>query len=173
MKSQSMDTMKIKKYFEMYSESIYRLCFSYMKEESDAEDALQETFLKLIRQPDIFESDEHVKAWLIVTATNHCKSQLKHWWRQNEDIDASTQAQAPNYEHSDVMDAVLDLPEKYKTVVYLYYYEGYKSREIAKILKKPAGTIRSLLHDAKALLEKNLDNPYAKGDSYDTEKRNA
>lgn len=160
MRKQSMDERTIRTYFEAYADMIYRICFSYLKNSTDAEDALQETFLKLVRQENTFKTDEHVKAWLSVTATNHCKSQLSHWWQKRKEYDDTAINATDEYEHNDVMDAIMELPPKYKTVVYLRYYEGYNSTEIARILKKPAGTIRSYLHDSKEILKKRLQDPY-------------
>lgn len=82
-----MDQEKIVHYYEMYSDTVYRIGFSYLKNKNDADDVVQETFLRLVRQNGGFESDEHVKAWLIVTAANFCKSLLGHWWNKRVDIE--------------------------------------------------------------------------------------
>ena len=71
--------------YEKNLNSIYVLCYSYMGNKSDAEDAAQETFIRLIKYGNRFESDEHIKAWLIVTAMNVCKTMLKHWTKQKRD----------------------------------------------------------------------------------------
>ena len=73
--------------YERHVDSVYRLCFSFMKNSADAEDMVQETFLRLLSSGKSFESEEHEKAWLIVTASNLCKDTLKKWWRKNENID--------------------------------------------------------------------------------------
>jgi len=135
-----------------------------MKNPADTEDAVQDTFIQLIRSGPAFESTEHEKAWLIRTAANICKNNLRHWWRKREDIDDFYDL--PGSEKvgtDDVFQAVMDLPDKYKAVVYLYYYEGYSSVEIAGILQRPQSTVRNYLHEARALLKERL------GDDFDEE----
>lgn len=114
--------------------------------------------MKLIGSDKRFESAEHEKAWLIVCASNHCKDVLKSSARAKaadmpEDI-ADEQAQAPM--HDDTLEAVLALPEKYKDCVYLHYYEGYKTDEIARITGRTPSTVRSHLSEARALLRQTL-----------------
>ena len=143
--------------YERHSQTVYRVCFAYMKNPMDTEDAVQETFYRLISKNPILESEEHEKAWLIRTATNICKDELKHWWRRHENIDHHHELQSEETIHTDdVFQAVMELPDKYKTVIYLYYYEGYNSAEIAKILRKPKATIRYHLHEARNLLKERL-----------------
>lgn len=135
---------------------IYRLCFSYMKNKTDSEDALSSTFMRYITYPNQFKSLEHEKAWFIRTATNVCKDMLKSWWRKNMTYDEKTIIYSnPQYIDS-TLDIVLHLPNKYKTVIYLYYYEGYTSDEIAKILNKSPSTIRNQLARAKKILKRKL-----------------
>jgi RNA polymerase sigma-70 factor (ECF subfamily) len=124
---------------------------------TDAEDAVQETFFRLIRRQPHFENPEHEKAWLIRTASNICKNELKHWRRRQADLDAHADLPAPEQtESGDIMDAIMSLPERCKTVIYLYYYEGYQTAEIAKMLRKPHSTIRNHLREARLLLKERL-----------------
>ena len=156
--SQRMRTdQEIAALYRAHSKMIYRVCYTYMKNPSDTEDAVQETFIRLIRSCPAFESEDHEKAWLIRTATNICINALRHWWRKREDIDDHPDLQSPGRDrHDEVLQAVMDLPDKYKTPVYLFYYEGYSGAEIAKILEKPASTIRNYLHEARILLRNAL-----------------
>lgn len=143
--------------YHLYFLMVYRLCFTYLKNEADTEDAVQEVFLKLLLHHGNFKSEEHRKAWLIVTASNHCKNTLKHWWRKRKNIDDYAETlKGSKIEVDEMMELVLALPERYKTSVYLYYYEGYDSVQIAKMLHKPEGTIRSYLSSARKLLKKEL-----------------
>lgn len=157
--------------YERYVDAIYRLCFSFMKNASDAEDAVQDTFFKYYQYSGDFDSESHKKAWLIVTASNRCKDLLKHWWNRRDPLDCCHDMAAANRmpDHT-VFDLVMALPVKYKTVVYLYYYEGYNSREIAAMLGKAESTIRSRLQHAKKLLKRDLtEYPDArKENSYET-----
>lgn len=144
--------------YDLYVNEIYRLCFSFMKNHMDAEDAVQETFLKYYKCNRAFDSESHKKAWLIVTASNCCKNMLKHWWNRRNNLDEYTEVVGnTDSEIDEMMELVMSLPEKYKTTVYLYYYEGYNSREIAKLLGKPESTIRTYLQKAKKILKKELE----------------
>ena len=138
-----------------------------MKNPADTEDAVQDTFFQLIKSGPAFESEEHEKAWLIRTATNICKNMLKHWWRRHENIEDHYDIESPEAvdiaKADDVLSAVMGLPDKYKTVVYLYYYEGYSSVQIADILAKPQSTVRNYLREARAILKERL------GDHFDEE----
>lgn len=141
--------------YHLYVDMVYHICLMYMKNKYDAEDIVQETFVKLLKRGQDFEREEHKKAWLIVTATNLCKDQLKHWWQKRKSLE-----EYEGSDHRELVDttlmAVMELPKKYRIVVYLYYYQGYNSTEIAAILKKPSSTIRSNLSKAKSLLKKTL-----------------
>lgn len=152
---------EIEEIYGRHRMTVYRVCFAYMKNPADAEDAVQKTFFRLISKNPKFESEEHEKAWLIRTAANICKDELKHWWRKHENIDDHLELQAGDtIKTDDVLRTVMELPDKYKTVIYLYYYEGYDSAEIAGILKKPRSTIRNYLHEARNLLKERLGDIY-------------
>ena len=151
-----MDKKQMQHYYEAYAEMIYRLGFTYMKNASDAEDVVQETFLRLVRQTDHFTNEEHIKAWLIVTASNYCKSMLRHWWNRRTEMRELEEKSEDFQDQDAILDAVLELPDKYKTTIFLYYYEGYSSEEIAQILHKPAGTIRSYLFKGRLLLKEKI-----------------
>lgn len=145
------------KIYNLYVNDIFRLCFTYLKNISDTEDAVQEVFVKLLRYKGTFESEEHIKAWLIVTASNYCKDFLKHWWRKRKNIDDYAEIIGKEkIQVDEMMELIMNLPDKYKTVIYLYYYEGYNSRQIAKMLHKPEGTIRSYLSSARRMLKEEL-----------------
>ena len=144
--------------YDLYVNEIYRLCFSFMQNHMDAEDAVQETFMKFYRSNRTFDSESHKKAWLIVTASNCCKNMLKHWWNRRNNLEDYTELVGSNdSEIDEMMELVMSLPEKYKTSVYLYYYEGYNSREISKIVGKPESTIRTYLQNAKKILKTELE----------------
>jgi len=142
--------------------TIYRVCYTYMKNPADTEDAVSETFIKMIKSAPAFESEEHEKAWLIRTAVNVCKDILKAWWRRNENIaDYSDVLKTEhNPDADDLLEAVLSLPDKYKAVVHLYYYEGYSSVRISEILRKPRSTILNHLSEARAILRKKLGGDF-------------
>ena len=142
-------------------DTVYRICYSFMKNTSDTEDMVQETFLRFIRSNMVFQSEEHEKAWLIVTASNLCKDTLKKWWRKSEDIDEHTSDMiTPPFEVNHVLVAIMNLPESQKTAVYMHYYEGYSAEEIAAYLKCPASTVRSRLARARKTLRHKLGGDF-------------
>lgn len=147
--------------YERRRHMLYRICFAYMKTPADAEDAVQETFFRFIQAAPRFESAEHEKAWLIRAASNLCKNELKRRGRKAENIEDHFElAGDGGVPTNDVLQAVLDLPDKYKTVIYLYYYEGYSGPEIAEILRKPQSTVRNHLREARGLLRERLGDDF-------------
>lgn len=145
--------------YNQHIDMVYRLCYSFLKNEAEAKDATQEVFIKLWNYNKYFEDEKHIKAWLIVTSSNHCKNILKHWWWKRESIEDSSIVEGASINHRDeTLELVLALPEKYKVPVYLYYYEGYNSREIAQLMKKPESTVRTYLQKAKKLLFQEVNN---------------
>ncbi len=160
-KSLSRTDKEIADIYERHGKMLYRICFAYMKNAADTEDAVQNTFFQLIKTAPVFENSAHEKAWLIRTASNVCKNELKSWRRKAENIeDHYAIAGAESINSGDVLRAVFELPDQYKTVVYLYYYEGYTGPEIAQILKKPKSTIRNYLHEARVLLKERLGDDF-------------
>ena len=146
--------------YERHADTVWRVCFAFMKNHDEAQDLLQETFVRLIRSETAFDSPEHEKAWLIVTASNLCKNALKSPARRTEDIDDHEELPAPETAADyDVAEAILKLPPEYKDVIYLYYYAGYRSAEIAKLQDKPPATVRTQLARARKLLKKFLEEP--------------
>ena len=142
-------------------DTVYRICYSFMKNIPDTEDMVQETFLRLLSSGVIFQSESHEKAWLIVTASNLCKDTLKKWWRKTEDIsDPSLSLQQPPFEINSVLEAILELPKDQKTAVYMYYYEGYSTADIARYLGCPHATVRSRLSRARKTLKLQLGGDF-------------
>lgn len=142
-------------------DTVYRICFSFMKNIPDTEDMVQETFLRLMNSGVSFVSEDHEKAWLIVTASNLCRDTLKKWWRKTVDIeDLSLGLQQPPFEIDHILDAILKLPAEQKTAVYMYYYEGYSASDIAAYLRCPEATVRSRLSRARKTLKRKLGGDF-------------
>ncbi len=138
--------------------TVYRVCLMYMKNQADTEDMVQNTFLRLMRDRTVFQSEEHEKAWLIRTASNLCKDHFRNWWSKTVGIDKVADAVfVQQFNIDSNLEKVMALPPKYKTPIYLYYYEGYTTSEIAKILKKNHSTIRSYLHKGRKLLKMEME----------------
>ena len=148
----------IERIFRTHAQTVYRVCYSFMGSAADAEDATQATFMKLVDHPRSFESEQHEKAWLIVCASNLCRDLLKSAGRTR--VTAMPERELADPHQAEPIDATLDavlrLPERYKDVVYLYYYEGYKTAEIAQMLGEKPSTVRNRLRDARELLRKAL-----------------
>lgn len=130
-----------------YADTILRLGYTYLKNRDDAADVCQEVLMKAMDREEPFQSPEHEKAWLLRVTANACKDVLKSPWRARVcALDQCAEAAAPEAEpEGEVLSAVNDLPELYRTVLYLYYYEGYQAREIAEILGVPAATVHTRL----------------------------
>lgn len=139
--------------FRRHAKTVYRLCYSFLGNAADAEDATQSVFMKLIDRPRRFNDAEHEKAWLIVCAQNHCRDMLKSAHRTRQAALPEDIADERRARQDETLDAVLALPEKYKTCVYLFYYEGYRTAEIAAMTGVPASTVRSHLSEARSLLK--------------------
>lgn len=143
----------------LYADTVRRICMVHLKNYSDTEDIFQTVFLKYVLHPEPFESEEHEKAWIIRVTVNACKDLLKNVFRSRT-VPLETLVETPQAQelrHTELLEAVLSLPAKYKDVVYLYYYEGYSAEEISRILKKNVNTVYTLLTRARKILKKELE----------------
>lgn len=144
---------------DKYSDMLFRITLLHLKNKSDAEDAAQDVFFKLVEKEHIFESDEHEKAWLIRVAINVCKDRLKSaWFRKTVVFEENLYNTTP--EKKEVLSSVLELPVKYRSIVLLFYYENYSIAEIARIIGKKEATIGSQLHRARKLLKIKLEEDF-------------
>lgn len=142
--------------YQEYLPAVYRVAFTYMHNSFDSEDAAQEAFIRLARFSGSFEDERQIKAWLIVTVSNVCKDMLRRRHRQDANLEDVQELAAPQEGSGELMDAIRKLPGKYKTVIYLYYYEGYAVKEIAAAMRQPEGTVKSWLHRARRQLKDSL-----------------
>ena len=141
-----------------YMDMVFRLAFSYMKSASDADDVTQNVLLRLLRNTKPFESEEHARFWLVRVTMNECKRALRSQWRKAGDIEEyANELHFETQEHSDLFYAVMELPEKYRTAIYLYYYEDYSTDEIARLTGTPAATVRTRLRRGRELLRAGLE----------------
>ncbi len=143
---------------DRHADMVRRLCLIHLKNQADSEDVFQTVFMKYVLSSAVFESEEHEKAWFIRVTINACRDLLRSFLRSrtvplDELIDLP--ADAPS-ESREVLGAVLELPGKYRDVVYLHYFEGYTAPEIAGLMKKNVNTVYSLLARAKKLLKERL-----------------
>ena len=137
-----------------YADAILRLSYTYLKNTDDAQDVCQTVFLKLLTQPRQFESVEHERAYVLRMASNACKDLLKSPWRKRTcGLETLLEVPAPEAGDGSVLAAVNELPTGYRTVIYLYYYEGYQAAEIGKILGVPTATVHTRLARGRARLK--------------------
>lgn len=148
------DQNRMEEIYARHVDMVYRISLSYLKNTADAEDATADVFARLLSKEIAFQNAEHEKAWLIRTAVNICKDRLKHWWNRRSDIhELPDPAGSAELQDNKVWQAIIELPPHYKEVIYLYYYEGYTSREVAEILKRSHSTVRGQLRQARARLK--------------------
>lgn len=137
---------------------VYQICLVMMKSVPDAEDAAQTVFGRVMERGTPFRDPEHEKAWLIVTARNECRDQLKHWWRRcREDASALDALAWEQPEDGLVWEQVAALPDKHRLVLFLHYYQGYATDEIAQMLGDNPSTVRSRLVQARKKLKLRLE----------------
>lgn len=143
---------------DRYADTVRRLCMVHLKNYHDTEDIFQTVYLKYILSSAVFENEEHEKAWFIRVTINACKDLIKSFFRSRtvplDELLNLTEDLTP--ENSEVLEAVLSLPEKNRAVVYLHYYEGYSAVEISGIMDKNVNTVYTLLTRSKQLLKEKL-----------------
>lgn len=143
---------------DLYGDTVKRICMIHLKNYSDTEDIFQTVFLKYVLHAPDFDSSEHEKAWIIRVTINACKDLLKSFFRSRTlPLDSVPEKAEEPEDHSDVLEAVLSLPHKYKDVVYLYYYEEYSAAEIGSILHKNVNTVYTLLNRGRQALKTKLE----------------
>lgn len=144
---------------EQYADMVRRICMIHLKNYEDAEDIFQTVFLKYVLRSEPFDSPEHEKAWIIRVTVNACRDLLKSFFRSRTvALDQLIEkSQDMPEDHSDILEAVLELPARFRDVVYLHYYEGYSAPEIGRILKKNTNTVYTLLARARQLLKTRLE----------------
>lgn len=137
---------------------VYQICLLLLKNTHDTEDAVQTVFRKAMEREEPFADPDHERAWLIVTARNECRSQLRHWWRtrraDESELDRLSWEQP---EDGELWELILTLPEQERMALYLHYYQGYSTGEAARIMGKNPATVRSWLCRARRRLKNLLE----------------
>ena len=150
---------EIKEVIEKYSDTVYRVALTRCGVIENAEDVYQEVFMKFSEKMPKFKNEEHEKAWFIRVTINLTKNIKNSAWSRkvitlDENIEFETQ------EQNDVFSCVCQLPQNYKTVIYLLYYEGYKVKEIADLMKTREGTVKTWLFRAREMLKEKLQGGF-------------
>jgi RNA polymerase sigma factor (sigma-70 family) len=157
-KSEVPSESEIEYIVKKYSEMLFKICFIMLCNEQDAEDAVQNTFYKYINKNKQFNDFEHEKAWLIRVATNCCKDILRFNFKHrviNLD-EISNNYRNESEDNKEILEMVLNLPAKYKAPLYLFYFENYKTNEIAEILSISPAAARKRLQYGRDILKIEL-----------------
>ena len=150
-------SVSLRTLYREYMPSVYRMAFSYMQNHPDSEDVVQEAFLRLAQSGKRVQDKRQVQAWLIITAANLCKDMLRRSRRKELPLEAASTTAAPEEKDRSLQAVVLALPEKYRTVIYLHYFEGYSVMELAKLLHRPESTVKTWLRRGRDALREQLD----------------
>ncbi len=141
-----------------YQGSLFAAAFNVCKNAQDAEDVVQDTFVQYYTTKKEFESEQHIRAWLMRVAVNKAKNVNRTFWRRNkisiEDYMETLVFETPAAET--LFETVMQLPEKYRIVIHLYYYEEYAVRKIAQILKLSESNVKIRLSRGRAMLKETL-----------------
>lgn len=139
--------------YERYGPSLYRFCLLQMKNPADAEDLLQDVLIKRLYQAPKFKSPEHERNWLFQVALNLCRDEWRRHRRSELPLEAAVNVPLPPAELS-LLEQAAGLPEKQRTALHLYYYEGYSVQEIARLLGVTAPTVKMRLKRGREALRK-------------------
>ena len=144
---------------EKYSSMLLHLAMTRLTSSADAEDTVQEVFIRLMTKAPSFRDEEHEKAWLIRTTLNYAINLRKSSAYKSVPLDETVPAMQP--EHSNLLSAVRSLPDKYSAVIHLHYYEGYSLKEISKLLGLPVATVGTRLTRGREKLRQLLKEDFA------------
>ena len=150
-----------------YKDNLFSAAFRICKNAQDAEDIVQETYLKYLKSEQDFESEQHIKAWLLRVTINQAKNIVLSFWKRNgitfqeyiQELPFETQ------EDSQVFDTVMSLPRKYRVVLHLFYFEDYSISEISEILQVKENTVKSQLARGRKLLKEKLKEAWNEDES--------
>ncbi len=151
-----MSENELNEYITLYRTTVFRVAFNYLKNHEDAEDISQDVFVKLYTCEKPFTDSENVKAWLIRVTINLCKNQLRSAWHRSH-CELPQDIPCANNEYSIMQDCIQRLSPDYSAVIYLFYYEGYSVKEIAKLCGISGVAVRTRLSRGRAKLKEMLE----------------
>lgn len=137
---------------EEYGDMLYRLCIVMLRNTADAEDAVQDTFITYMEKSPAFNDSEHEKAWLLKVASNKCRNVLRYRKRRFAEPAEVLDAIAERTPDSRILESLMELPEKYRSIMHLYYIIGYKVEEIADITGLKSSAVKMRLQKGRKLL---------------------
>ena len=143
---------------EQYLDMVYRIALNYFRHPQDAEDIAQEVMLRLWREERDFDSDAHLRYWLVKVALNLCRDHARSFWcRHTVSLETCLEPSFSTPERSALYQAVMELPVKYRLPLYLYYYEGYSVAEVGGLLSLNPSTVQTRLARAREKLKQELE----------------
>lgn len=151
-----LDEAEARRLVDTYSDLILRLSYTYLKSTQDGEDICQTVLLKLLTGDEAFDSPGHEKAWVIRAAINACKDELRAFRRKAVPLEDAPEPAAPEPPQSEVLDAVMELPGKYREAIYLFYYEGYSVKEIGALTGRSEAAVSAHLSRGRKKLRELL-----------------
>ena len=152
-----MDNIIFCQKLEKYKNTVFRAAYSYCGNKSDADDISQEVFLKFYTLDRVFQSENEEKAWLIRVTVNKCKDIFKSsWYKTKTSLEECREVYSMNESQSELIDVLMSIPEKYRIVIHLYYYEQYSVKEISEITSRKESTVQTHLQRGRKLIEKKL-----------------
>lgn len=139
--------------YEKHAKSVYGISLMYLKSKEDAEEAVTETFIRVMTAKASFENEYHERAYILKCAANVCKNLLKSSWHKNVVCNDDVLMYITAPEDKSIMEEILSLPPKYRAVIYMHYYEGYKAQEIADIMHVSLSAVLSRLSRGRKKLK--------------------
>ena len=157
-----MDEQEVRRVVKTYADMIKRISYNYLQSTYDSEDICQSVFLKYMTAESSFANKDHEKAWLIRTIINACHDLRKSsFFRKTVELTEAADQEAPLMSTSEVMEEIKKLPANYRTAIYLYYFEGYNTEEIADMMGKRKRAVSKYLSRGRKILKDTLSDEYA------------
>ena len=148
--------------FRLYGDRVFSAAFSVTGNQADADDAVQDTYLRYCSYDKEFTDEDHIRAWLLRVAINRARDQKRSFWEKHrvswEDYMETLVFEAP--EDKSLFEAVMSLPAKYRTVIHLFYYSGLSIQEIAAAKHISSATVGTQLARGRELLKKKLGDDF-------------
>ena len=152
-----MSLEELERVYRTHYRTVWNVCLTFLREASDVEDAVQDTFVKLALSRRDFADSDGVKAWLIAVAKNVCRDELRKKWRGDLPLEEERCGSADDPEPDETLEAVRSLNEKYRIPIYLFYYEGLSTAQIARLTGRKESTVRSDLSRGRNELRRILE----------------
>ena len=150
--------MDLELIYRTYKDNIYAIGFNYFGDPTDADDIVQETFYKLSKSNTAFENEDHIRNWLNRVAVNECKrTSMSFWRKRRKPLDDYIDSLVfESEDEGDLFSEVMKLKPKYRQVIHLFYYEGYSTDEISRLLKISRSAVTTRLARARKQLKEHL-----------------